>query len=179
MVMLVQGRQSRCLRVPHLVLLLFSPLCSCHHGICSRLVGRMIQKRTDIMNKKRVQQFCDLLLVRKIQCALERNPVNWLVIRPSPTTLFQSSPNAFQVHGSNFDHMSHFFTLENAVSSPSGHSCYIQKLCAINHVIVCNCQSVRFESKWKMPTNPLFEQHKLPLPRLENTSCLHLPTGSQ
>jgi hypothetical protein len=75
--------------------------------------------------------------------------------------------------------MSHFFTLENAVSSPSGHSCHIQKFCAINHVIICNCQSVRFEFEWNMPTYPLFEQHKLPLPRLENTSCLHLPTGSQ
>jgi hypothetical protein len=52
MVMLMQGRQSRGLRVPHLVLLLLSTLCSGHHGICSRLVGRMIQQRTDVMNKK-------------------------------------------------------------------------------------------------------------------------------
>jgi hypothetical protein len=59
----------------------------------------------------------------------------------------QRSPDAFQMHRPNFDHMSHFFTLENAVSSPSSHAGHIQQFRAIDHVIVCNSQSVRFKSK--------------------------------
>jgi hypothetical protein len=35
------------------------------------------------------------------------------------------SPNSFQMHGPNFDDVSHFFTLEDAVPSASGHSCNI------------------------------------------------------
>lgn len=55
-------------------------------------------------------------------------------------------PNAFQMHGPNLDDMSHFFTLQDTVSSPSSHPSNVQKLCAIDHVIICSSMSTRFES---------------------------------
>jgi hypothetical protein len=45
--------------------------------------------------------------------------------------------------------MSHFFTLENAISPASSHSCNIQKFCAIDHMIVCCSKSVRLWRKLK------------------------------
>lgn len=50
-----------------------------HRGIAdtlSSLVRGMIKKSTNVMNEKRVQEFCDLLLVREVQRAIEWDPVS-------------------------------------------------------------------------------------------------------
>lgn len=45
-------------------------------------------------------------------------------------------PNTLQVHRADLDNMSHFFGLENTISSAAGHACNIQKLGPIDEVII-------------------------------------------
>jgi hypothetical protein len=68
----------------------------------------MVQKRTDVMHEEGIQLFGDLLLVGKIKGTIE-----W-------------DPNAFQVHWTNFDDMSCFLTLQNAIASSTSHTSNIQ-----------------------------------------------------
>jgi hypothetical protein len=45
-------------------------------------------------------------------------------------------PNTFQVHGTNLDNVSCFFTFEDAVSATSGHTSDIKQLGAVDHVVI-------------------------------------------
>jgi hypothetical protein len=91
----------------------------------------------------------------------------------SSTTPPPYSPDALQMHGPNFDHMSHFFTLKNTISSASSHSCNIQKLCTINHVIVCDYPSAHFETDLKKKGGGF--HHTLSSSNT-NSFCLNLET---
>jgi hypothetical protein len=87
-VMMMQGRRLRALRNRNLR---STKIAWCWNGIwassvhgrrqctrtcrCSRLVGRVVQKSTDIMHEKRIQLLCDLLLVGKVKCSLEGDPI--------------------------------------------------------------------------------------------------------
>lgn len=46
-------------------------------------------------------------------------------------------PDTLQVHWSDFDDVSDLFTLQDTVSSTSGHASHIQKLRTVDHMIVC------------------------------------------
>lgn len=41
------------------------------------------------------------------------------------------------MHGSNFDHVPSLLTLQDSVSSSSGHASNVEKLSAVYHVVVC------------------------------------------
>lgn len=48
-----------------------------HGGVTNALaclVRRVVEQGTNVVNEKRVEEFCDLLLVREIQRAVEGNP---------------------------------------------------------------------------------------------------------
>tara|TARA_R110002003_G_scaffold391_18_gene19549 strand:+ start:922 stop:1269 length:348 start_codon:yes stop_codon:yes gene_type:complete len=70
------------------------------------------------MHEQRIQRLGDLLLVRKLQGTLE-----W-------------DPNAFEVHRTDFNHMSTLLTHQHAVSSASCYSGHIEQLGAVDHVII-------------------------------------------
>ncbi len=74
MVVLLQRRQARLLAAPHLILLLLSALCSGHDLACPRLVCGVVEQRPNVVHKEGIQQLRDLLLVGKVQSALEWNP---------------------------------------------------------------------------------------------------------
>ena len=138
-VMLMNGWQARSLSVPNLILFLLSTLGCRHDLICASLVCRVIQQSSNVVYKQWIKQFRDLLLVGKVQSSLKWNPVcllGWFLIE----TIFYS-PDTLQVHWSNFDNVSHFLALQDTISSPSGHTCNIQKLRAVDHVVICKfCQ---------------------------------------
>lgn len=92
--MLVQRGQSGARVIPHLILLLLSPLCSGHHGIRAVLVGRVVQESTDVVDKKRVEGLGDPLLVRELERALEWNPVQSPSVLRSGHACSQYSPDA-------------------------------------------------------------------------------------
>lgn len=45
-------------------------------------------------------------------------------------------PNSLKMHGSNLDHMSDLLALQDTVAATSGHTGHIEKLGAIDHVVV-------------------------------------------
>lgn len=103
------------------------------------------------MNEKRVEELGDLFPVREVQRAIERNPLNKLAILLQVQTRI-NSPDTFQVHRSNFNDMARLLALQDAIATSTRHSSNIEKLRAVNHVIVlapCNADSVRFDLKAK------------------------------
>ena len=46
-------------------------------------------------------------------------------------------PNAFQVHWADFDNVLLLLALEDTVSSTTGHSCNVQELGSIDHMVIC------------------------------------------
>lgn len=46
-------------------------------------------------------------------------------------------PDTLQVHWPDFDDVSNLFTLQDTVSSTSGHTSHIQELRTVDHMIVC------------------------------------------
>jgi len=78
----------------------------------------VVEKGSNVVNKERIQELRDLFLVRKVQRSLVRDP------------------DTLQMHRANFDHMSNLFALQNAVSSPSGHTSHVEQLCSIDHVVI-------------------------------------------
>lgn len=108
------------LTIAHLALVLLpSRLCSyLHHLAGAVLVGGVVEKRTNVVDKEGIKKFRNLLLVCEVQCTLK-----W-------------DPHAFQVHWPNFDNVPDFFTLEDAVATPTSHPRYIQKLGAVDHVVI-------------------------------------------
>lgn len=123
-----------------LALLLLPPLRRSHDLGGTVLVGRVVEQSTDVMNEKRIQQLGDFLLIGKVQCTLIRNPG-----LSQQTALYVSNtakvgrgniPDTLQVHGTNLDNMANLFTLQNSVSSSSRHAGHVQKLGAIDHVVI-------------------------------------------
>lgn len=46
-------------------------------------------------------------------------------------------PDALQMHGPNLNDVSDLLTLQNTITATSRHSCDVQELCAVDHMIVC------------------------------------------
>lgn len=55
-------------------LLLFAALGRCHDLACPSLVRGMVEKCTNVVNKERIEELCDLLLVCKVKGAVEWDP---------------------------------------------------------------------------------------------------------
>lgn len=45
-------------------------------------------------------------------------------------------PDALQVHGANLDDVARLLTLQDTISSASGHTSYVQQLRSVDHVVV-------------------------------------------
>lgn len=76
-VVMCKSRWLRALRSTHVVLLLPWISARCHGGIANalaRLVGRVVEQGTNVVNKQRVQELGDFLLIGEVQRAVERNP---------------------------------------------------------------------------------------------------------
>jgi hypothetical protein len=77
MMMLLDRWESRGgLTVAHLALILLaSRLCSyLHHLAGAILIGGVVEKCTNIMDKQGIKKFCNLFLVCEVQCTLEWDP---------------------------------------------------------------------------------------------------------
>lgn len=70
------------------------------------------------MNEKRVQEFCDLLLVREVQRAIE-----W-------------DPDTFQVHRTDFDNVTRLLALQDTITTSTRHASDVQQFGAVDHVVV-------------------------------------------
>ncbi len=70
-----QGTRSW-LAIPHLILVLLSPLFRSHghHLASAGLVGGVVEESPDVVDKKGIEKLSDLLLVREIQCTIKGNP---------------------------------------------------------------------------------------------------------
>ena len=62
--------------------------------------------------------------------------VCWSAVGIHPPIQPMHLPHAFEVHGSNLDHMPHLLTLQDAISAATGHARDIQKLRAVDHVVI-------------------------------------------
>jgi hypothetical protein len=60
----------------------------------------------------------------------------------------KSLPYALQVHGTNLHDVLLFLALQNPVSTAAGHAYNIEKLCAINHVVILCCRVSLDSSRW-------------------------------
>lgn len=92
------------------------------------------------MDEERIQGLCDLLLVGEFEGALKGNPEvggsAFLHVKVRSWWWWWCIPYALEVHGTNLDHVSGLFALEDTVSASSRHACYVEQLCAIDHVII-------------------------------------------
>lgn len=92
----------------------------------------------------------------------------------------KSVPDSFEVHRPNLDHMPSFLALQDTITPSSRHASNIEKLGAIDHVIVCPESQFFFATKAGVAK----EAYRLVGQRihlwllLESTCCLHLPTTS-
>lgn len=88
------------------------------------------------------------------------------------------------MHRANFHNMAKLFTFENSITSTTGHASYIEQLCTIDHVVVCERKRKSQSKKKKdIPNQPfpiertylLVELHTLPLLLPDSRDSLHLP----
>ena len=103
------------------------------------------------MNEKRVEKLSDLLSVREIQRAIERNPVNGSATLLHAEKRF-NSPDTFQVHRPNLHDVARLLALQNTITTSTRHASNIEKLRAVDHMVVlasCNANPVRFDLKAK------------------------------
>lgn len=87
------------------------------------------------MHEKRVQLLRNLLLVRKVKRSLEGDPATGqqlLDVKPAGRFL----PDALEMHWSNLNDVPGLLALQDAVATASSHTGDVQKLGAIDHVIV-------------------------------------------
>lgn len=96
----------------------FTPLGDRQNQGCPRVVDRVVEQFFNVGHKQRVQHVNDPFPLSKRQRSLIRNP------------------HALEMHGANFDHVSDFLRLENAIPPASSHSHHIEQLCAIDHVVI-------------------------------------------
>lgn len=78
----------------------------------------MIEESSNVVYEERIQHLGDLFLVGKFKGALEWNP------------------DPLQMHWANLDNVLLLLALENTVTAASGHASNIEKLSAINHMII-------------------------------------------
>ena len=136
MMMQARGRLCRLWRTGRVNTIHPSALCGCNYGICPGCVFGVVQQSTNVVNKQRIEQVSDLLLVGKVECSLERNPFPKL---DDISLYFMSkinSPDSLKMHWANLDNMSGLFRLENAISTPAGHPCNIQQLRSVDEVVI-------------------------------------------
>lgn len=86
----------------------------------------MVEQGTNVVDKKRIQHLGNLFLIGEVQRAIVRNPYN-NVSELAPSCVLQrymmpNLPDTFQMHRPNLDNMTDFFTLQNAVSTATGHT---------------------------------------------------------
>jgi hypothetical protein len=105
------------------------------------------------MDEQRVKHLGDLLLIGKVQGSVVR-------IR-----------NALLVHGANLDDVSNLFTLQNTISSTTGHTSYIQQLGSVNHVVILASSNANTSSL------DLEAQAALVLPQRSGDTGLHAWRG--
>ena len=85
------------------------------------------------------------------------------------------SPDAFEVHRTDLNDMTRLFTLQDTVSSASCHSCNVQKLGSVDHVVICGSQCcIRFECQ-TVCAYPRVEQRIRLSPRPGNIDYPRLP----
>lgn len=64
-----------CRRIANLALFLLTTIGRSHHLVGAASITRLIKHSADVVNKERVQEFGDLLLVGKLQGAFIGDPV--------------------------------------------------------------------------------------------------------
>ena len=134
--MVSQGRRLCCRWHPTLLLLIGQPTTVCHSldSTGSIIVCGVVQQSTDVMHEKRIQSLSNLLFVCKIQSSVIGNPVYGQLRVSSTSEVF--SPDAFQVHWTNFDNVSGLFALQDPVTTTTGHTSDVQELGAVYHMII-------------------------------------------
>jgi hypothetical protein len=94
----------------------------------------MVKQGSDIVDKERIQLLGNLFLVGELERAFERDPSNisnWHVLRWQ-----MYSPNTLQMHRPDLDNMPGLLALQNSIPASTGHSCYVEQLRAVDHVVV-------------------------------------------
>lgn len=124
-VMVLQSWWLGGLRCTHVLwpVVWLSPFGRSHCGTTdalSSIVLRVVEECAYVVNEEWIQLLCDLLLVCKIESTLIRNP------------------DTLEMHWANLDDVSRLFTLENTISSASGHASNIQEFGSIDEVVVCD-----------------------------------------
>ena len=117
-------------------------VCCAYHGIGAVRILRIVQQASDIMNEQRVEKIGYLFSVGKFQRTFE-----WYPAMPCQPYLQKNKmlgreaiPHALEVHRTDFDHVSHLFTLQNAIATTTCHACYVQQLRAVDEVIIYRIQ---------------------------------------
>ena len=80
--------------------------------------GALLQEGLDVLNKERVEQIHDLLLLRDEVRPVERNP------------------HALEVHGPDLHYASDLLAAQDAVPAATGHLCDVEQLRPVDHVVV-------------------------------------------
>jgi len=135
----------------------------------------VVEESSDIVDEERVEQFGDLFFVGEFEGTLERNPteVNCELQSIANYELrIKDLPDTFQMHWANLDHMLLLLTLENAITSASGHTSNVKELGSINHMVVfSNQQSKQIPFALRDKSRPTFSS--------SNTSTLDINLEAQ
>jgi hypothetical protein len=83
-----------------------------------RAVNRVVEEGTDVGHEEGVKEGSNVFLVREGEGT------------------FVGDPNTFEMHRSDFHNMLLLLAFQHPVSSTSGHASHIQKLGAIDHMII-------------------------------------------
>lgn len=90
------------------------------------------------MHEKRIQKIGNLLLVGELQRTLEWDPMEPIRSWSNSQTVYQDLPDTLEVHWTNLHHMAQLLALQNAVTTATSHSCHVEELGTINHMVICN-----------------------------------------
>lgn len=142
MVLLNRGKAGGSgLRAAKLGLLLLATFGSSHDLACPSLIRGVVQKRTNVVNEQGIQKLGDLLLIGEIKSTLERDPASneqgQNKHKGGTYNRYRHLPHAFEMHRTNLYDMANLFTFEDTIPATTGHSGNIEKLGAIDHVVVC------------------------------------------
>lgn len=90
------------------------------------------------------------------------------------------SPDAFQMHRANLDHMAHFLALQDPIASTAGHACDVQQFRAVDHMVICKdtpVSDVHTNFSYQHTTAYLLcEPRRFLSLLLESTDCPRPPT---
>lgn len=95
----------------------------------------MIKQSANVMNEERIEELCDLLLVRKVQSTIKGYPA-FVSLYASLVSAKVYSPDTFEVHGSDFHNVPRFLALQDTISTTTRHASNIEKLGAIDERVV-------------------------------------------